>query len=86
MLHPRDDDDLGVAVEKGIGILLGVLPTSGPLPSVQRAVESVGRLRDRVGLTNVTVTPACGLAGCTWDEVKAITKRLAEVAQALEER
>lgn len=83
MLDPRDDDDLGVAIEKGVGMLLGVLPTHGPLPSVRRVLETVGRLRDRVGLSDVTVTPACGLAGSTWDEVKAITTRLQEVAQAL---
>ncbi len=86
LLDTRDDDDLGAALEQGVGLLLGIVPTSGPLPSVHRAVETVGRLRDRVGLTDVTVTPACGLAGSTWDEVKAITTRLAEVAQALGEQ
>lgn len=85
MLDARDDDDLGQALEAGVGLLLGVLPTSGALPAVRQVLEGVGRLRDRVGVQEVTVTPACGLAGTTYEHAKAIAERLRQVAQGLEE-
>lgn len=83
MLDRTDDEALGVALENGIGLLLGVVPTSGPLRSVKQVLETVGRLQDRVGMTDVTLTPACGLAGSTWDEAKAIQGRCVEAAEAV---
>ena len=56
MLDPRDDDTLGQLLESGTGLLLGV-PRD-----VKAAVQIVGRLRDRVGVRDVTLTPPCGLA------------------------
>jgi hypothetical protein len=56
MLDARDDDALGEALEKGTGLLLGV-PRD-----VKAAVQTVGRMRDRVGVRDVTLTPPCGLA------------------------
>ncbi|MFN2536606.1 MAG: methionine synthase [Mycobacteriales bacterium] len=56
MLDPRDDDALGELLERGTGLLLGV-PRD-----VKAAVQTVGRLRDRVGVRDVTLTPPCGLA------------------------
>ena len=56
MLDPRDDDVLGEALERGTGLLLGV-PRD-----VKAAVQTVGRVRDRVGVRDVTLTPPCGLA------------------------
>lgn len=86
MLDPRDDDALGVALEQGTGLLLGILPaTDAPLPTVGDVVKTVGRLRDRVGMTDVTLTPACGLAGATKDYARAATKRCVEAAAAVEE-
>jgi methionine synthase II (cobalamin-independent) len=86
MLDPRDDDALGQALESGTGLLLGVLPGVGhPLPGVGSVVRDVGRLRDRVGVTDVTLTPTCGLAGATPDQARRAMERLvaaaAEVAQ-----
>jgi methionine synthase II (cobalamin-independent) len=57
MLDPRDDDALGEVVESGTGLLLGV-PTD-----VKAALQVVGRMRDRVGVRDLTLTPPCGLAG-----------------------
>ena len=85
MLDGRDDDALGVALEQGTGLLLGVLPTSGPLLTVADVVRNVGRLRDRVGFTDVTMTPACGLAGSSWAHAKATTKRCVDAAAAVAE-
>lgn len=56
MLDPRDDDALGAALESGTGLLLGV-PRG-----VKAAVQTVGRMRDRVGVQHLTLTPPCGLA------------------------
>lgn len=56
VLDPRDDDALGEVLEQGTGLLLGV-PRD-----VKAAVQTVGRMRDRVGVRDVTLTPPCGLA------------------------
>jgi methionine synthase II (cobalamin-independent) len=86
MLDPRDDDALGVALERGKGLLLGVLPaTDAALPSVGEVVNAVGRLRDRVGMTDVTLTPACGLGGATEDYARAATERCVQAAAAVEQ-
>jgi methionine synthase II (cobalamin-independent) len=56
MLDPRDDDVLGEVLERGTGLLLGV--PRDP----KAALQTVGRMRDRVGVRDVTLTPPCGLA------------------------
>lgn len=58
MLDVRDDEALGTALERGTQLLLGT-----DAPTVAGVVEVVERLRDRVGLTDLTLTPSCGLAG-----------------------
>jgi methionine synthase II (cobalamin-independent) len=79
-----DEDALGEAVERGVGLLLGVAPSFGTEPPPVRAVvETVRRLRDRVGVTDLTLTPACGLAGATPAYAAALLKRLAEAAGEL---
>jgi methionine synthase II (cobalamin-independent) len=81
---PYDEDALGEAVERGTGLLLGVVPTVGAEPPAVRAVvETVRRLRERVGVTDVTLTPACGLAGATPAYATAVLKRLTEAAGEL---
>jgi methionine synthase II (cobalamin-independent) len=78
---PYDEQALGEAVERGTGLLLGVVPATGTEPTAVRGiVEIVRRLRDRVGVTDVTLTPTCGLAGATPDYARAVLKRLAEAA------
>jgi methionine synthase II (cobalamin-independent) len=78
---PYDEDALGTLLEAGTGVLLGVLPgVDGPLPAVRAVVEVVGRLRDRVGMTDVTLTPTCGLAGASPAYAAAALKRLVEAA------
>ena len=83
---PFDEEPLGVLLEQGRGVLLGVVPaTDAELPSVKQVAETVRRLRDRVGLTEVSLTPACGMAGATEGHVRAALKRLVEAAEAVEE-
>lgn len=67
-----DQDQMGVAIEAGTGLLLGVVPgTDAPLP---RPVDTADRLRSwwrRLGFDPeqipgaVTLTPSCGLAGAS---------------------
>ncbi len=67
-----DQDELGVAIEAGTGLLLGVVPgTDSHLP---RPLATADRLRSwwrRLGFDleqlpgAVTLTPTCGLAGAT---------------------
>jgi methionine synthase II (cobalamin-independent) len=80
--QPYDEDALGEAVERGTGLLLGVAPSTGTAPPPVRALlETVGRVRERVGVTDVALTPACGLAGATPAYAKALLARLAEAAR-----
>lgn len=79
---PFDDDALGEALERGTGLLLGVLPAvPGRVPAVKEVLEVVARLRDRVGMTDVTLTPACGLAGATPAQARQVLTRLVEAAR-----
>lgn len=87
MLDPRDDDDLGAVLERGTGLLLGVVPGTGTdVPAVQQILRNVGQLRDRVGVEQVTLTPACGLAGATPAYARAVMKRLVEAATEWEQQ
>jgi methionine synthase II (cobalamin-independent) len=82
MLDPRDDDVLGAALERGTGLLLGAVPsTGGELPAVPAVLRTVGALRDRVGMEQVTLTPACGLAGATPAYARGVLRLLTEAAE-----
>lgn len=88
LLSSRGDDALGRVLETGHGLLLGCVPAiDGDLPAVQQVVETVGRLRDRVGLSTaaLVLTPTCGLAGASPAYARAALRRCVEAAQALEE-
>lgn len=68
------DEHLGLAFEAGIGIMAGVVPTSGAGQLGDTAVSAGLRallhrlgLEDDRWLAQVAVTPACGLAGASPD-------------------
>lgn len=83
---PVDHEALGEALEKGTGLLLGVVPgVDGPLPTVAEIVKLVRRFRDRSGLTEVTLTPTCGLAGASPEHARAALRRCVEAAAAVKE-
>ncbi|WP_300679006.1 methionine synthase [Nocardioides sp.] len=62
-------DLLGAAVDAGVGLALGVVPTVGALPSDRQVTESVLRWLDMMGFDpeevgeQIVLTPTCGLAG-----------------------
>jgi Cobalamin-independent synthase, Catalytic domain len=73
LLTERDDDAIGQAVEAGVGLFLGLVPSVDvdPLPRIGELVKPARRLWSRLGfapekLTEVVVvTPTCGLAGAS---------------------
>jgi len=72
LLTPRDDDAVGEAVEAGLGLLLGLVPSlDAALSDLAATVAPVTSLWRRLGLApeqlsaHVVVTPTCGLAGAS---------------------
>ncbi len=91
LLREADDDAVGEAVEAGLGLLLGCVPTSGPPPAVDAVLQPVRRLWRRLGLApeqlprTVVVTPTCGLAGAAPVDARALLSTCVRAARALEE-
>jgi hypothetical protein len=78
-LSERDDDELGQAIESGIALFLGLVPSMDvdPVPRLDDIVAPARRLWSRLGFApenltrDVVVTPTCGLAGSapTWPRI-----------------
>lgn len=88
LLGPHGWERVAVAVEAGMRLWAGVLPTSGTLPSPGDAADAVRVPWRRVGLpasdlVSVVLTPACGLAGATPDVARETLTRTREAADAL---
>lgn len=84
-----DLDPLGEALEAGMGLLAGAVPTSAPVPP---SADVAGRVRDlwkTIGFSinqlpeQVVVTPACGLAGASRRDALAAMKVSREAAARL---
>lgn len=92
LLTPATDDALGHAVEAGLGLLLGCVPsTDVRLPPVADTLLPVRRLWQRTGLDpallpeTVVITPTCGLAGATPGYARKALQHCAQAAGALGE-
>ena len=94
LLRDADDDDLGAAIESGIDIVAGVIPTTDAALSARPASEAATvlpiRLRyQRLGLldrlASVVITPACGLGNVTWASALTAISRTKEAARSLVE-
>ena len=82
LLTGRDDDAIGSAVEAGVGLFLGLVPSLDvdPLPRIGEIVAPAQRLWSRLGFApeqltrDVVVTPTCGLAGSSpsWPRTHSI--------------
>jgi methionine synthase II (cobalamin-independent) len=91
LLGPRGWEGIAVAVEDGIRLHAGIVPTDG---STLRAQELADRVEDawrRIGmppggLAEIVVTPACGLAGLAPELARSVQRTAVEVAAELDER
>lgn len=92
-LTERDDDALGEAVDAGVGLLLGLVPSTEPpvAPTTAELAARAGGLWRRLGFpaerlaTSVLPTPTCGLAGASPAWARAALRRVREVGRALAE-
>jgi methionine synthase II (cobalamin-independent) len=91
LLRPRAWEGVAVAVEDGLRFHAGAVPTDGSLTRAQDVADLVSTAWQRVGmplssLSEVTVTPACGLAGAPPDVARAVQRAAVDAARELEER
>ncbi|MEU6711907.1 methionine synthase [Nonomuraea purpurea] len=92
LLRRRDEDALGEAVEAGLAFFLGVVPgTDTRLPGPGVVAKPALELWRRLGFApdrlaaQVTLTPACGLAGATPGYARAALAACRKAAQVLRE-
>lgn len=84
-LGDRALDPLGEALDAGLVLLAGVVPTSGPYDA-RAAALAVRRLWSRLGLDTdqlaqrVSLSPACGLAARSPDDLRAAYAAVREAA------
>ena len=82
---------MATAVERGLALWAGVVPTAGALPSVGGAADALwSRWRalglDVGSLAGVVLTPSCGLAASSPADARARLTRAVQAASALAER
>ncbi len=90
-----DLDPLGEAIDAGLGLLAGAVPTRAPsaggAPTSARVADRVRQLWDRLGFPRrrlaeqVVVTPACGLANATPQYVRAVLAACRDAGRRLAE-
>lgn len=92
VLTPADDDAVGVAVEAGVPLFLGTVPsTDAELSDLGPTVAPVQALWRRLGFAPerlagaIVVTPTCGLAGASPAYARAALRRCREAGQLLVE-
>ena len=95
LLGTRDWDALGAAMEQGLWLFAGALPTAAPAatqPSPDQVAAAVLAPIRRLGLppeisAHTVITPACGLAGFTRTDgvraLRAIRKAASIVAEGI---
>ncbi|WP_097318751.1 methionine synthase [Paractinoplanes atraurantiacus] len=93
----KDLDPLGEAIEAGIGLFAGAVPSTGqassgdPSTAGKRTAERVSTLWKRLGFPaarlpqQVVITPACGLAGATEPYAREVLTACREAARRLAE-
>jgi hypothetical protein len=92
VLTAGDDDGIGLAVEEGAGLLLGLVPgVDADLSDLGARMEPVKALWRRLGFdpgllpAAVVVTPSCGLAGASPTYARGALAACAEMARRLGE-
>lgn len=84
-------DELGELIDAGVGLLAGVVPSTGTSrPSAVTAADTIGDLWRRLSFPaeraadQVVVTPTCGLAGATPAYARAALAACVEAARRLD--
>lgn len=91
LLTPQDDEALGVAVESGKGLLLGLVPSTDTRLDLAAVAEPARVLWRRLGFDadrlpgSVVVTPTCGLAGAGPGHAREALTACTEIARRLGE-
>jgi methionine synthase II (cobalamin-independent) len=92
LLTPAGDDEIGEAVEAGLALILGVVPSAdAELSDVRSTVEPVVSLWRRLGFPPetlgevVAVSPTCGLAGASQGYARAALRLCRQAGSALTE-
>jgi methionine synthase II (cobalamin-independent) len=91
LLGPRGWEGLAVAAESGIRLYPGLVPTDGSRTRAQDLADALANPWRGVGmplsgLSDVVVTPTCGLAGATPQGARAILRAAVETAAEVSER
>lgn len=91
LLGPRGWEGVAVAVEDGIRLFAGAVPTDGSLARAQDVADRVTDPWHRVGmppagLGDLVVTPSCGLAGRSPEEARRLQRLAVDAAAELDER
>lgn len=87
----KDLDPLGEAIESGLSLIAGVAPTSGPATPAVKLAQEVRRVWRTLGFADamlperVAVAPACGLAGASFSDARAIMAACREAGRRLAE-
>jgi hypothetical protein len=85
----KDLDQIGEAIDAGLGLFAGVAPATGNPPPAAQVASRVRDLWSKLGFPlgdlpdRVVVTSACGLAGATPAQARAIMKVCREAAERL---
>ncbi|KII00119.1 methionine synthase [Streptomonospora alba] len=92
LIGPSLDDEVGTAIENGVGLFAGVVASAGGVLSAPAAnVDPVRELWSRVGFAPellsraVVVTPSCGLGRAQPDHARAAIEACRQGARALRE-
>jgi len=89
LLGDADHDMLGEAVDAGLALWLGVLPSMDATITLDSAREPIRRLWNTLGFpvsqlaADVVPTPACGLAGAGQDYVRRALSLLRDTGRSL---
>lgn len=90
LLTPKGWESVAATVESGVELWAGAVPTDETRAKVTDVINPLIEAWRRVGLpladlSNVTLTPACGLAGLTPSRAQSVQRLAVDAARALTE-
>ncbi|MHB8186978.1 MAG: uroporphyrinogen decarboxylase/cobalamine-independent methonine synthase family protein [Dermatophilaceae bacterium] len=90
LLSPKGWESVAATVESGVELWAGGVPTDETRTKVTEVIDPLVQAWRRVGLpladlSNVTLTPACGLAGLSPSGARSVQRLAVDAARALTE-